>query len=108
VLQGFYCVLGNGLPFGQTHLIGRQRDSCEELVWRRSLRVIGNFIWYLKIVDAVTSGTAWRIEKARNELGYSSRCALEDGLRETIRQYGQNGMVLCANHMRVLLLVNGY
>jgi nucleoside-diphosphate-sugar epimerase len=33
------------------------------------------------------------IEKARKELGYTPRYSLEEGLRETVQWYRQNGMI---------------
>ena len=36
-------------------------------------------------MDVVTSDRAYSIDKAKDELGYSSEYSLEDGLRETMQ-----------------------
>jgi nucleoside-diphosphate-sugar epimerase len=50
-------------------------------------------MWDPKTVDAVTTDRAYSIEKARKELGYTPRYSLEEGLRETVQWYRQNGMI---------------
>ena len=52
-----------------------------------------HFMWDPKTVDAVTTDRAYSIEKARKELGYTPRYSLEEGLRETVQWYRQNGMI---------------
>jgi len=44
-------------------------------------------------VDGVTSDRAYSIDRASRELGYSPTYSLEDGLRETVDWYGQNGLI---------------
>jgi dihydroflavonol-4-reductase len=52
-----------------------------------------SFLWDPKTVDAVASDRAYSIEKAKSELGYSPNYSLEDGLKETIQWYRDNGIV---------------
>ena len=52
-----------------------------------------SFLWDPKTVDAVTSNRAYSIENAKSQLGYSPKYTLEDGLKETIQWYRDNGIV---------------
>jgi len=52
-----------------------------------------SFLWDPKTVDAVTSNRAYSIEKAKSELGYYPKYTLEDGLRETVQWYRENGII---------------
>ncbi len=56
---------------------------------------VGNwpFMWDPKTVEAIEADRAYRIEKTMKELGYSSKYSSEDGLRETVDWYTQDGIV---------------
>jgi len=77
-------------PVHLTEIVGEGEDST----------------WNLRTVDAVTSDRAYGIEKGRNELGYFPAHALEDGLRETVEWYRQNGIILRIGHGRVLVVMD--
>jgi hypothetical protein len=53
-----------------------------------------DFMRYPKIIDAGMPDRAYSIAKARNELGCSSRCILEDGLGESAEGRGRYGIIL--------------
>ncbi|MEM0014840.1 MAG: NAD-dependent epimerase/dehydratase family protein [Zestosphaera sp.] len=53
----------------------------------------GNLMYRMKIVDAVTTHRAYRIDKAKRELGYKPQYDLVKGLKETIKWYRDNGYI---------------
>ncbi len=55
------------------------------------LRGGDNLMLRMKIVDAVTTHRAYRIDKAKKELGYRPQYDLRRGLRDTIKWYRDNG-----------------
>ena len=52
-----------------------------------------NFIWRVQTMDTFKVDRWYSIEKVRRELGYSPRNKLEEGLRQTVRWYEQNGYI---------------
>jgi len=52
-----------------------------------------NFMYRVKVVDAVTSDRAYSVEKAERELGYMPKYDLRRGLYETIEWYRSNGFL---------------
>lgn len=52
-----------------------------------------NFMWRISTVDAVTSDRSYSVEKIKEDLGYSPRYRLDDGLRETVDWYRENGHI---------------
>lgn len=52
-----------------------------------------NFMYRVKVVDAVTTDRAYSIEKARRELGYTPKYDLRTGLKETIEWYREHGYI---------------
>jgi len=52
-----------------------------------------NFMYRVKVVDAVTSDRAYSVEKAKRELGYMPKYDLRRGLYETIEWYRSNGFL---------------
>lgn len=53
----------------------------------------GNIMYRRMIVDSVTKHRAYSNEKAKRLLGFKPTYNLEDGLRETIRWYRENGYI---------------
>ena len=121
--QGFYLALTNANSIGRTYFISEDKWHTYREVYEIISRITGrrpptfslsrsaaktliypvffaksvfgewNFLWDPKTVDAVTSNRAYSIEKARSQLGYSPKYTLEDGLKETIQWYRDNGIV---------------
>jgi nucleoside-diphosphate-sugar epimerase len=121
--QGFYLALTNADSIGKTYFISEDRWHTYRDVYGIISRIIGrrpptlslskpaakaliypafiaksvfgewSFLWDPKTVDAVTSNRAYSIEKAKSDLGYSPKYSLEDGLKETIQWYRDNGIV---------------
>lgn len=52
-----------------------------------------NLMYRMKIVDAVTTHRAYKIDKAKKELGYKPQYDLRRGLRETVKWYRDNGYI---------------
>jgi len=52
-----------------------------------------NLILRRSIVDAVTTHRAYKIDKAKKELGYKPKYDLREGLEETIKWYRDNGFL---------------
>ena len=52
-----------------------------------------NFMWRISTVDAVTSDRSYSVEKIKQDLGYSPRYSLHEGLLETVEWYRANGYV---------------
>ena len=114
-VRGFYLALENENSFGQTYFITEDKWYPYSEVYRilsrmcrrkpptislpkylakallypvhlaRTATGIWNFTWDPKTVDVVTSDRAYSIDKAKDELGYSSAYSLEDDLRETMQ-----------------------
>jgi nucleoside-diphosphate-sugar epimerase len=121
--QGFYLALTNANSIGKTYFISEDRWHTYREVYEIISRITGrkpptlslpklaakaiiypvfiaksafgewSFLWDPKTVDAVTSNRAYSIEKAKSELSYSPKHSLEDGLKETIQWYRDNGIV---------------
>ena len=121
--QAFYLALTNANSIGKTYFISDDRWYTYREVYEIVSRITGrkpprlslpklaakmliypvfitksaygewSFLWDPKTVDAVTSNRAYSIEKAKSELGYSPKYSLEDGLKETIQWYRDNGIV---------------
>jgi nucleoside-diphosphate-sugar epimerase len=121
--QGFYLALTNANSIGKTYFISEDRWYTYRDVYGIISRITGrspptislsrpaakaliypvfiaksafgkwSFLWDPKTVDAVTSNRAYSIEKAKSELGYSPRYSLEDGLKETVQWYRDNGII---------------
>uniref|UniRef100_A0A7V3KMF2 NAD(P)-binding domain-containing protein n=1 Tax=candidate division WOR-3 bacterium TaxID=2052148 RepID=A0A7V3KMF2_UNCW3 len=58
-------------------------------------RLLGdeNFMWRVSTIDSVTTNRAYKIEKAKKELGYGPRYDLKKGLEETVKWYRDKGMI---------------
>jgi nucleoside-diphosphate-sugar epimerase len=123
VAQGFYLALTNANSIGKTYFISEDKWHTYREVYEIISRITGrrpptfnlsksaakmliypvfiaksvfgewSFLWDPKTVDAVTSNRAYSIEKAKTELGYSPKYTLEDGLKETIQWYRDNGIL---------------
>ena len=123
VVQGFYLALEREESWGQTYFItedkwysylevydilaeitGREPPTVRVPKWLAKALVYPvhlvkvaagkwDFMWDPKTVDAVTSDRAYSIEKAKRELGYSSRYSLRDGLSETVEWYREKGII---------------
>jgi nucleoside-diphosphate-sugar epimerase len=121
--QGFHLALENENSFGQTYFIAEDKwypySEAYEIMSRLTDRkpptlsvpkhiakallypvhtaklAMGtwDFMWDPKTVDAVTSDRAYSNEKARKELGYRPKYSLEEGLRETVQWYRENGLL---------------
>jgi dihydroflavonol-4-reductase len=121
--QGFYLALTNADSIGKTYFISEDRWYTYRDVYGIISRITGrrpptlslskpaakaliypvyiaksafgewSFLWDLKTVDAVTSNRAYSIMKAKSELGYSPKYSLENGLKETIHWYRDNGIL---------------
>ena len=121
--QGFYLALTNAKSIGKTYFItedgwhtyhdvyevvcrltGRRpptlslsKSAAKALIYpvfiANSLFGGWSFLWDPKTVDAAASKRAYSIEKAKSELGYAPKYSLEDGLKETIQWYRDNGML---------------
>lgn len=121
--QSFYLALTNANSIGKTYFISEDKWHTYREVYEIISRITGrrpptfnlsrsaaktfiypvfiaksvfgewSFLWDPKTVDAVTSNRAYSIEKAKSQLGYSPKYTLEDGLKETIQWYRDNGIV---------------
>ena len=121
--QGFYLALTSANSIGRTYFISEDRWHTYREVYEIISRITGrkpptlslsklaakaliypafiaksafgewSFLWDPKTVDAITSNRAYSIEKAKSELGYSPKHTLEDGLKETIQWYRDNGII---------------
>ncbi len=108
---------------GETYIVSEERSYSYEDVYRMLAEIMGkkmpriklppllakvmiapvqaandflrrdNFMWRISTVDAVTSDRSYSVEKIKEDLGYSPRHKLKDGLRETVEWYRDNGHI---------------
>jgi nucleoside-diphosphate-sugar epimerase len=119
--QGFYLALTNANSIGKTYFISEDKWHTYREVYEIISRITGrkpptlslsrsaktliypvfitksifgqwSFLWDPMSVDAATSNRAYSIEKAKTELGYLPEYSLEQGLKETIQWYRDNGI----------------
>jgi len=56
-----------------------------------ALRGIDDFVFHVSVVDDMQVDRRYSIEKAKKELGYQPKYTFEEGMKETIQWYKENG-----------------
>lgn len=91
-----YAMLGDitGIPAPKRHIpssVAKAMIAPVQLI--NKMRGKDDFLFRTSTVDSVTQDRSYSIERARNELGYSPRYDLRDGLAETVAWYRANGFI---------------
>lgn len=123
VVQGILLALGNPASRGETYIVTCEKAYTYNMVYGIIAGILGrkpprlhvpaalaklmvtpvelinrllgadSFLWHAATVDSVTCDRAYSSEKAAAELGYKPRYTLEQGLRETVDWYRENGFI---------------